>query len=117
MELILLCVIILLVGLSAYLFGRNGVLRDFNSTLKTDRDMWIDKATVKQGIGLLGQERKTAPTPKNHNPQPVVVMRGELEQRAAEKSAEKARTSPIDTSVKSVRSTVEKAREILDAGR
>lgn len=121
---LLLCVKIICVGVCAYLYAQNRSLREWNQVLKEDRDLWRDKATVKSGIGLLGKEREPAKPPKNINPQPKVMLRGDLAKRfeearaeAEDERVEQARpvTSPVDISVKSVTPPiVAKAREILE---
>jgi hypothetical protein len=106
---------IMAMGLGFYR-AQSITLKEWNAHLRIDRNLWRDKATTKQGIGLLGQERRTPKPPENANPTPTFVTRATLEQRHAEKPAD-SKSSPIDVSVTSVtqppRPIVAKAREIL----
>jgi hypothetical protein len=103
--------IIVLAAVVSNLHAQVKSLREWNACLRSERDLWIDKATVKQGIGLLGREREPHKAPENANPAPKIVSRSTLEQRAAEK----ARTSPVEHVEKVVpRSVIEKAKGIID---
>jgi hypothetical protein len=117
-------------GLAAigFLYADRKRLAEWNSVLKQERDEWRDKATVKQGIGLVGQERKVPPPPANKNPQPKVVSRADLQRRHAEEVARQEDervenaipvTTPITTHADNVkapsRPIVGKVREILNA--
>ena len=120
--LFVICVILLAitVGLAAYFYSQARSLREWNTLLTQDRDLWRDKAVVKQGIGLLGKERATPHKPTNKTPQAKVVTRNELAQRYedsmkdadADRFEDAKRTSAVNISGNSI---VTRAKEILDS--
>ena len=106
-------IILAIIGISAsaYLFGENRRLKEWNRVLRDELPDWQNKALVQRGKGVLGQERKVPSMPKNENPLPKVVSRADLQRRAAEES----RTSPVTINAeKIVPPVVLKAKEILE---
>lgn len=121
------CVILGLSALSAYLYADRKRLAEWNVVLKQERDEWRDKATVRQGIGLVGKEREPVKPPENKNPRQHFPGRAAFQDRLAEMQAKqqdeqfenaKPVTTPITTHADSIkapqRPIVGKVREILE---
>jgi hypothetical protein len=124
LEIVLICVIIALVGVSAYQMassrGKSAVienLKEGNRALRAELFDWQNKALAKSGMSRLGYEREPKPEPKQSlNVTPTVVHRGQT------KEAQPSPSSPVDINATGVsyqrvsrKEVIEKAKEVIDA--